>query len=825
MRLSLLAVGALAGIPPMSWAFRVQLAAANGAEMEGISAEAEKAPFEAIPLLPPSIPSVSFVSLSSTRKLAQEQLLARRLMTQRPSGLAILPTQQMTHRGGTSPKRPVVLQQPRPREFFLYPTPGAARPPVSPELARAMIPAGVRGIGQPGGRGHYALASRGGHLAARAVGGPLSLQPTPGLKYVRAMSECVWPPEEPPEEPLSQEELKAAQEARAEQEAQFKRQIVEVVKSNLEDAEEGTPATEEEEEFPVNTFAMEALTKMTGARVGTKEAVLRNVRDEATNKRLMSKCRVRQIKVLGSGAMAVVIEVELVDEACKKALRMDRLAVKMMYGDPKGKPITEILLRGWRKVTMKRFAAEKHALKLLAAAMEPGQSVQGLLKERHWVVPLYTASANESGQPYIHEGLLFNPHLLLSKTMLADGLRLTHSSRLVPRAQLPVAAREYVCGELIKAVARLHEIGLAHYDIKASNSLLDFDGSVHLGDFGRLALAFPQSPVLYQRQQWMRGKYEAYEQQLLQPLQQHQPQNQVATSGQQMLHAFEGQRLPTATPGTTVKSSVLLLSATTTAAAVVGRRPEKEAPQQHEEQQQQEQLKPHHWPPAARVSDLALLVASYMHELSWTLAQQVMRKEQPSFFASLMRQLWHQPGGCVACLTPALLEWWGDRTDAAQLMSFCDQQQRQTLEEGFAKLKLQGAHTPPAEAAAREVLAGSRAVAALDLGRVSWVIRRRSSRLLSSLDVYFFKSSFEGAALFFDSPRAECRSKCVLLLSATTTAAAVVGRRPEKEAPQHDGYPIIEREREYGVCERQLYMLTTSDARPPSASVLFSLRQ
>ncbi|KAL8444111.1 hypothetical protein Emed_006398 [Eimeria media] len=478
MRLSLLALGALAGAPLTSVAFRVNPEAPKGGLMGSFSSEAEKAPFGALSLVPPSLPSVSFVASSPLPKeLRHEQTL-----TLLPSRLAISALQQMTHRRGSSPTRPVVQQQPRRREFPPFTTPGAAPLSVSPELAGGITPAGGRVVGQPG-RGHYPLPSSGEHLAAGAAGGPL--RPTTALGYVTALAECAWPPREPPEEALSPEELKAEQEARAEQEAQFRRQIVEVVKSNLADSEEErAAAAAEQQEYPVYSVAMEALTKMTRARVGTREVVLWNIRDEATGKQVLSKCLARQIKILGAGAMAVVIEVKLVDEVCKKVLAMDTLAVKMMYGDPKSKPISKVQFEAWSRKSRTRVEAEKHPIRLIGAAAEPGQSVRDLLKQRHWVLPLYSSSADDSGQPFIYGGVLFNPRLLLSETMLADGFRLLHSPGFVTRASLPVPAREYVCGELIKAVARVHEIGLAHYDVKLGNILLGFDGSVNLGDFG-----------------------------------------------------------------------------------------------------------------------------------------------------------------------------------------------------------------------------------------------------------------------------------------------------------------------------------------------------
>ncbi|KAL8269522.1 hypothetical protein Esti_006539 [Eimeria stiedai] len=449
MRLSVLAARALLGPLSVGWAFRVDREEALGG-VGSLSAETVEAHFLALQLLRPSIHTASFVpSPLSTDSLPQRQTLARQLITQRPAGLQMSALQQMVHRRSSSPERAVVQEQPRRRVYLPYNTHDGVT-----------LPGGVV-VRQPA-RAHSPLAAHREHPAAGAARGPR--QPTSALGYVRALAECAWPREKPLTEGLSEEEVKAAQEARAKQEAAFRKQIVEVATFNREDTEEWKTDV-----YPVLDIAMAALTKMTAARMGTKEVILRDIRDAATGKQLLPECLARQLKTLGAGGMAVVIEVKILDEICKKVLGVDKLAVKIMYAHLKGGTLLEKTETWYHRRSWRRFEAEQLPSKFIAAAAKRGQSVKDLFKQNHWAAPLYSASAGASGQTYTHGGFLFTPLLLLSEPMLGDALVLVHSRPLFQGARLPMAVREYACGEIIKAVAKLHEVGLAHYDVKGSN--------------------------------------------------------------------------------------------------------------------------------------------------------------------------------------------------------------------------------------------------------------------------------------------------------------------------------------------------------------------
>ncbi|KAL8444109.1 hypothetical protein Emed_006396 [Eimeria media] len=456
MRVSFLAVGVTAVAPPVAWALRVDHKAALVWSGDH-SSKAEEGPLPALPLLAPAEPPVSAL-------------------------------QEMMHKRNSSPQRPVVREQPRRRNYPLS-TSSKAVPPDSSGLAEGVTPPG--GMDRQSAPSPATVGPSGEQDAVDGASAPP--QPTPAsgptsttlLRYVRCLAGCACAPQEPFEKVPSREELKAADQATESQEADLRKQIVEVMKANMEDVEQrGAAAGGKKGGSPVGRFAMEALAYMTRAQAGSKEVILKDVREAGTDKQLLAHCSVRQTKVLGKGGKAVVIEVEIIDQACKEVLGMDKLAVKMSFKDLKGKQISEEQTIDYYMRVKRQYTEEIQPLTLLTAAAEPGKTVKNLLKEYRWALPLYSASAAASDQADIHGGFVFTSQLLLSELMLGDGRDLVRSRRLSPPARLPMQARQYVCAELITSVARLHELGFAHYDVKPGNILLGLDGSVNLADFG-----------------------------------------------------------------------------------------------------------------------------------------------------------------------------------------------------------------------------------------------------------------------------------------------------------------------------------------------------
>ncbi|KAL8433003.1 hypothetical protein ACSSS7_004202 [Eimeria intestinalis] len=483
----MLIVGLLTGGPDVGWGLSSKPKVPPVGVEFSLAVQKEETPREIHSLLPQSTPARSLLEASRARRGLQQLLealqAARRSISHRLARGGARAAEQMMHETSTGPSKEGA-QQPSPtsgRHFSVTlgaPLPRRVRPPerAMPD-ARLLLRRGA--VTHP-------LAAFKPHVVEDAEG-QITRNPGPGTifsRYRPATGKEVAS-EEPFMGEVSDERLKKAEEARLEKEAGFKKQIVEVMQANIADIERRRKAAGVRTEvLPVERLCMTALTLMTGAREGTEDVIFRDIKEVTTDTPLLPECLAKQTKILGVGGLGVVIEADILDEACKDALGVDKLAVKMMYVDLQGKTLTQNQAKAIYQRLEVRLEAETQSLKLLGAAAKPGQSFKEMLKEKHWAVPGYSASGEESGKAYIHEHFLFSPHLLLSELMLGDGLKLLHFRGLLPGARVPMPVREYFCEEIIRSTAKLHELGLAHYDIKADNILLGLDGSVNLGDFG-----------------------------------------------------------------------------------------------------------------------------------------------------------------------------------------------------------------------------------------------------------------------------------------------------------------------------------------------------
>ncbi|KAL8269528.1 hypothetical protein Esti_006545 [Eimeria stiedai] len=482
MRLCLLAVGALTGAPSLSWGFHADAKAALMGIGAPLALLEDETPQASLSMLAPSVSSASFVGVSAPiLPRMQNAQAARRVITESLRRARSPAAEQMMKRISPGAARPIAPQPPSV-------TPGAAAPCPPPAAPPSKVPPAARLPVRRGAVRRRETEIKPPVVAAAAKAPLVTPAVSPGAilsKYIRAIATGRPPPKGPPKAKLSEEELKAAKEVALKQEEQFKQQIVAVVQENIADAEQRKAAAgANEPQTPLEREAMVALNLMTGARAGTKEVVLRDIREVTTDRQVVPQCLGAQTKVLGVGGMAVVVQLDLVDEECKKALAIDKFAVKAMYVDFEGRNLGDNAVQVLRQRIKELYEAETEPLKLLAAAAKPGQSVKETLKENHWAVPGYSASAGDPDQLFTHNGLLFSSNLLLSELMLGDGFKLLYFRGYTPGARVSMPVREYICGQMIKSTAKLHEIGLAHYDIKPDNILLGRDGSVNLADFG-----------------------------------------------------------------------------------------------------------------------------------------------------------------------------------------------------------------------------------------------------------------------------------------------------------------------------------------------------
>ncbi|KAL8433004.1 hypothetical protein ACSSS7_004203 [Eimeria intestinalis] len=491
MRLCLLALGGLTGTPTLSWVYHADAKAAFRGVGLPLTLMTEKIPQASVSKLAPSISSTSFVGVSGPTipRLQPAQNLMRKAIAERLARAGTPATEQMARRMGPGPLRPSALQPPptmgRPPSL----TRGTAPPPPPPPPAPAAgaTPA-ARLLFRRGAVRRPEAATRPTVVPAAAKAPPITPAASPGTilsKYVRTIAKREPPPKEAPKKELSEEELKAARETLAKQEEEFKQVIAKAVKTNLAFAEQRKAAAGAKgPEPPVERATMEALTLMTGGPQGSKAVKIRDIREVTTERLVAAECQGTQNKILGVGGMGVVIQVDIIDESCQKALGMDKLALKLMYLDLEGRTVDDRAAQIVYQRLQTLYEAEMKPLRLMGAAAKPGQSVKDMLKESHWAVPAYSAFAGEPGQVFVHNGFLFTPYLLLSELMLSDGLQLIQNRGVIPSSPIPMPAREYVCGQMIRSTARLHQIGLAHYDIKPDNLLVGPDGSVNLADFG-----------------------------------------------------------------------------------------------------------------------------------------------------------------------------------------------------------------------------------------------------------------------------------------------------------------------------------------------------
>ena len=75
------------------------------------------------------------------------------------------------------------------------------------------------------------------------------------------------------------------------------------------------------------------------------------------------------------------------------------------------------------------------------------------------------------------------PFPFLATSLIGDGLPLSEAAAALPPSQLAAVARAAVA-----AVTAIHQLGVAHCDVRGPNVLLDADGSVKVVDFSEAEL-------------------------------------------------------------------------------------------------------------------------------------------------------------------------------------------------------------------------------------------------------------------------------------------------------------------------------------------------
>ncbi|KAL8444105.1 hypothetical protein Emed_006392 [Eimeria media] len=455
MKQFLLIASCLAGATSMARAIHLDQKAAPGG-MGSLSAATAETFFKALPVVASSAPS-PFVAASPAKnnfslvQIAQQpsgETLAQRLRRLR------LPGFRRSARG-PSDTEPLV-------------TPGAGAP--SPRPSR---PLGRKGLMRRRA-GYESLSEEEAGISGSE--GSLFSRLKPREKAASEQSESQGAAYGGP---LSEEEARAAQERVVTQEKALKEEIRLVMDAGLQRIQVDRRDSELRHGHSIQKAWMHTIHRLTQARGDPKLAVLRDVRDALTGRQLVSHCAVQQTRFMEDSGSAVTIEIRILGEECKNALGMDMLTLKVMYSDALSSEKNQFAEQS-RNVLKSQVDFSRR----VEAALAPGESLLPKLEERHWVSPIFLASIGDSPeQVFSEEKHMISSSVLITKPMLGDSMVLLYSKESQVRSRIPMAARQYLCGEIVKSVAQLHDMGIVHYSITPDNILVGHDGSVHISEF------------------------------------------------------------------------------------------------------------------------------------------------------------------------------------------------------------------------------------------------------------------------------------------------------------------------------------------------------
>ncbi|CDJ51611.1 Rhoptry kinase family protein ROP30, putative [Eimeria brunetti] len=225
---------------------------------------------------------------------------------------------------------------------------------------------------------------------------------------------------------------------------------------------------------------------------------LYDIRDALTNKKILDKCKVNLISLLGAGGTAVVLRVGVVHERDAAILGFNEFAVKMPYyafdqSVEITKKLRKMVLDDMHQMLDSETEPLRKAAAAAAAAGARGSRSSGeaatarkIVRDNRWVLPIYTGMLGDADETlFVHKDTLFLNSVLLAEVMAGDGADLLHESpygNLVDR--MSIEGRVFACAQAIEAVGKLHANGIYHGDVKPENFLIGKDGTVHLADFG-----------------------------------------------------------------------------------------------------------------------------------------------------------------------------------------------------------------------------------------------------------------------------------------------------------------------------------------------------
>ncbi|CDJ37298.1 hypothetical protein, conserved [Eimeria tenella] len=220
--------------------------------------------------------------------------------------------------------------------------------------------------------------------------------------------------------------------------------------------------------------------------------ILTNVRDITTGDLAFHSVAMKVGPALGVGGAGLVLLLEVLSDNAASALGAKQLAAKITYFPVPNPSPSPAELRHANHMIEDITASEINSVRrlVLAAAQNLTEgarvSTKDVAQENGWAMPLFEAYVGSSRRrPQHHGGHMIGAKVILSQLMLGDGHSLgLPSGKGEPYLAPSLEARELFCKELILSVARMHELGHCHMDIKPENVLISPSGKPRLSDFG-----------------------------------------------------------------------------------------------------------------------------------------------------------------------------------------------------------------------------------------------------------------------------------------------------------------------------------------------------
>ena len=361
------------------------------------------------------------------------------------------------------------------------------RPPRFPNVIDAFPPAQVPRAAGPLSRVTLRSRFRG------AASSPVSSAPSVSLRG--GVSQASQPAVARPRVSQASQPAVAGPAGRPPMDSAKQREVVSALRQQIVAAmEQNVKASEAEQpdgsprRYSVATVLPAVMSKMS-PRSQSGQLLLKDLKDPVTGITILETCLLQYKRILGVGGVGVVVAMSVVEEKDQVTLGAPEFAVKLMFEDFSKPEPDGASIRASARSLLSLYNQELVPLRTATRRSRfqgAAQSAKQILSNNQWAMPLYQANIGNPNEPmYVHEGFGFINKALVSDIMLGDGSAFIRTSQAEGRsAPISVQAKELVCYDLMKAVAKFHDVGMCHQDIKPDNVLISKDGTARLTDFG-----------------------------------------------------------------------------------------------------------------------------------------------------------------------------------------------------------------------------------------------------------------------------------------------------------------------------------------------------